>query len=76
MISFFHKFLQRRNVVNAEAAELLKLHGQDAWQHAFSRMRNLSLSVEERSKAAKLLREIERHHGIKRQTDTATRYLE
>ncbi len=71
------KWLIDRRVAKRLAATLIETMGPDAaWQYMFARARNLSLPEDERSSALRTLRQIERATGVKRQPDTATRYLQ
>lgn len=76
MFSWFRKRRQAREDIATEAAVLIQAHGRAAWEQTFSRMRNRNLPEEERTRASRVLRVIEKHFGIDRQSDTATRYLD
>ncbi|HZP21437.1 MAG TPA: hypothetical protein VFB16_14675 [Bauldia sp.] len=75
----FGRLRQRRELrqLIQEAANAWIAHyGDQAWDVAYSRSRDMDLLDEERALAYRLRAEIERRFGIKPRADTATRYLE
>lgn len=76
MFSCFRNRRKAREDIATEAAVLIQAHGRAAWEQPFSRMRNWNLPQEERTTASRVLRVIEKHFSIERQSDTATRYLD
>lgn len=74
MLGWFRKRRQAREDIRTEAAILIQAHGRAAWDQTYTRMRNMTLSEDERTNAARVLRVIEMHFGIERQSDTASRY--
>jgi hypothetical protein len=76
MFSWFRKRRQEKEDIATDAAILIQSYGRAAWEQTFSRMRNQSLPEDERTRASRVLRVIEKHFGIERQSDTATRYLD
>ena len=76
MFSWLRKRRMAREDIATEVTILIQAYGRAAWEQTFSRMRNRNLPEEERTRASRVLRVIEKHSSIELQSDTATRYLD